>query len=557
MQDGRQVARALEEIAGLLSFAGEAKFRVKAYERAAAIVRTVAAELGVLVEQDRLRELEGVGTALSRQIQELWNTGSSEYLMRLRREHPEGAAELVQVEGLTPRRIRTLQAALGIRSVAELQAACKEERVREVRGFGKKTEARLCAACERWLERGGPEPRRLILSQALELAEHLQRELLAVVPEVQLAGAVRRGEETADEIELVIRGDRSRALQLLSELRRVLRVEYDAGIAHLSDGLPLKLHVALAGDIGTRLLVATGTTAHVEGVHARLASCGLAGHTFGTELEVYAAIGVPFVPPEQRAGKDELAAAARGELAELIELEAVRGAVHCHTHYSDGKNSVLEMATAAHARGMTYITITDHSASATYAGGVTIDRLKQQWDEIAAAQEQVPIRILRGTESDILADGQLDYPDAILERFDVIIASIHARHRLDRAAMTERLVRALSWPIFKIWGHALGRILEHRPAIDCDVPRVLDALANSRGAVEINADPHRLDLPSEWIPAARERGIPFVISVDAHSIRGFDVLRYGVMTARRGGVLRSETLNALAPDEFMRRVRPS
>jgi DNA polymerase (family 10) len=556
MQDNIQVARALEEIAGLLTFAGEGKFRVKAYEHAAEVVRTVGVELGNLVEQDRLRELEGIGSALSRQIQELWNTGGSEYLSRLRREHPDGAAELVQVDGLTPRRIRALQAALGVRSVGELHAACKQERVRQVRGFGKKTEARLCAACERWLGRGGPKPRRLILSQALQLAEALQRELLPVVPEVHVAGAVRRGEETIDELDLVIGGDVARALQHLSGSRRVLRVDPAAGVAHLSDGVSVKLHVAGASDLGTGLLVATGTAAHVEEVRAHLERRALTGHAFVTEGELYAAIGVPFIAPELRSGHGEIAAAGRGEFSDLIELEAVKGAVHCHTQYSDGKNSVLEMAAAAHARGMTYITITDHSPSANYAGGVTLDRLKQQWDEIDAAQEQTPIRILRGTESDILADGRLDYPDAVLERFDVIIASIHARHRLDHAAMTERLERALSWPVFKIWGHALGRILEHRPPIDCDVPRVLDVLARSRGAIEVNADPHRLDLPSAWIPAARERKIPFVISVDAHSTKGFDVLRYGVMTARRGGVLRSEVLNALPADEFARRVRP-
>lgn len=214
------------------------------------------------------------------------------------------------------------------------------------------------------------------------------------------------------------------------------------------------------------------------------------------------------------------------------------------------------MARAAHELGMKYITITDHSPSAHYARGVALDRLEAQWDEIAAAQEEVPIRILRGTESDILSDGSLDFPDSVLERFDVIIASIHARHRMDAHVMTARVARALSLPVFKIWGHALGRILNHRPPIECDVPRLLDELRASRGAVEINADPHRLDLPPAWIPAARERGIPFVISVDAHSTRGFGVLRYGVSMARRGGVRRKEVLNALPADAFASRVRP-
>jgi len=180
-----------------------------------------------------------------------------------------------------------------------------------------------------------------------------------------------------------------------------------------------------------------------------------------------------------------------------------------------------------------------------------------QWDEIAAAQESSPVRILRGTESDILADGSLDYPDSVLEGFDLVIASIHARHRMDRSAMTARLTRAMSLPIFKVWGHGLGRILNHRDAIDCDVSAVLDVLAGSPGAIELNSDPQRLDLPPEWIPAARERKIPFVISVDAHSTRGLGVLRYGVLMARRGGVLRSEVLNTEPAERFVALVRPT
>jgi DNA polymerase (family 10) len=555
MQNHDEVARSLDEIAGMLAFAGAPRFRSKAYERAAVIVRTVGAELATLIEQARLRELEGIGPTLTRQIEELWHTGRSDYLERLRREHPEGAAELVQVEGMTPRRIRALQAALGVRSAAELQAACKAERVRTVAGFGAKTEARLLEASERWLARGGPAPRRLLLAEASELGELLRRELLAVVPEVHLAGAVRRGEEVVDELEIVVVGDRARALQRLRELRQVWRLDEERGVAQLSAGATLKLRRA-GDDAGTQLLEATGTEAHVAAVRDRLGARGVTGATFASERELYAAIGVAFVPPELRSGGDELALAERGDFADLLELGHIAGAVHCHTEYSDGKSSVLEMAAAAHARGLKYITITDHSPSAHYAGGVTLDRLERQWDEIAAAEEQVPIRILRGTESDILADGQLDYPDAVLERFDIVIASIHARHRQDRSAMTERLVRAMSLPLFKIWGHGLGRILEHRPPIDCDVPRVLDALARAGGAVEINADPHRLDLPPAWIPAARERNIPFVISADAHSTRGLDVVRYGVTMARRGGVRRSEVLNTLPPEEFLQRVRP-
>jgi DNA polymerase (family 10) len=443
------------------------------------------------------------------------------------------------------------------------------ERVRGVRGFGEKIEGRLLDASERWLGRGEREPRPLLRAHALDLVAILQRELSSVVEMVCPAGALRRGEELLSELDLVVLGDIDAALRQLARLRHVVRVDPSRRSAQLSAGVPLVLHPT-APSIGNALLVATGNRAHVQAVCARAqiqrieiaggptpGPPGLPSRAFASEESLYAAIGLSWVPPELRQGAGEIEQAARGDFSDLIDIGDIQGMVHCHTSYSDGKNSVLEMASAAHALGMKYITITDHSPSAHYARGVTLERLEQQWDEIAAAQERVPIRILRGTESDILIDGSLDFPDAVLERFDVIIASIHARHRLDHQHMTERLVRAMSLPIFKIWGHGLGRILNHRPAIECDVLGVIDALAGARGAIELNADPHRLDLPASWIPAARERGVPFVISVDAHSTHGFDVLRHGITLARRGGVRKHEVLNTLPAEQFASRVRPA
>jgi DNA polymerase (family 10) len=214
------------------------------------------------------------------------------------------------------------------------------------------------------------------------------------------------------------------------------------------------------------------------------------------------------------------------------------------------------MAEAADARGARYLTVTDHSPTAYYAGGLTIDRLREQWDEIARVQETVKVRLLRGTESDILADGGLDYPDAVLEQLDVIIASIHGRYRMDAAAMTARLVRAMRLPVFKIWGHALGRLVLRRDPIACDVEAVLDAVAASKAAIEISGDPYRLDLPPAWIPAARRRGIRFVVSTDAHATTDLDNVDYGVAMARRGGVRRGEVLNALSAAEFRAAVHP-
>jgi DNA polymerase (family X) len=565
MQSTREVALALEEIASLLEFAGELRFKVNAYARAAEVVNTLGDELAPLVEQGRLRELEGIGGTLARQIEEIYNTGSSEYLERLRREQPPGVGELVQVQGLTPRRVRALHDALGIASVLELRDACATGRVREIRGFGAKTEAKLLAGCERWLTRGERAPDPVLLPRALELSALLQKRMSGPTDVVELVGALRRAEESVRELEFVVTGDPGRALERAAGLRQVLRTEPAQGLAHLTDALLLRLHPATPETLGNALVLHTGNAAHVDALLARSRARGIAFRAepgaatvtpFESEARLYEALDLALVPPELRHGRDELLTAEREGFSDLVALEDIQGLVHCHTTFSDGKNTILEMARAAHDLGMKYITITDHSPSAHYARGVALDRIQAQWDEIAAAEEQVPIRILRGTESDILSDGSLDFPDSVLERFDVIIASIHARHRMDGPAMTARLARALSLPVFKIWGHALGRILNHRPSIECDVPRLLDELAASRGAVEINADPHRLDLPPAWIPAVRERGIPFVVSVDAHSTRGFGVLRYGISMARRGGVRRAEVLNALPADAFAASVRP-
>jgi DNA polymerase (family 10) len=277
-----------------------------------------------------------------------------------------------------------------------------------------------------------------------------------------------------------------------------------------------------------------------------------------SEADIYRQLGMQYVPPELRENEGEIEAALAGDLPDdLILEENIVGMIHCHTTYSDGRNTVEEMAFAAEKMGMKYMTITDHSPTAHYARGLSVDTLKRQWDEISRVQERVKIKLLRGTESDILQDGGLDYPDSILEEFDVIIASIHNRYKLDEDGMTKRLLRAMRNPLFKIWGHPLGRLVQRRPPISCRVEEVLDAVARSTAAIEINGDPKRLDLEPKWIKEARKRPIRFVISTDAHSIEELQNLRFGVGMARRGGVRRSEVLNTLGLEAFKQAVRPA
>ena len=310
-------------------------------------------------------------------------------------------------------------------------------------------------------------------------------------------------------------------------------------------------------ELAATLLRATGSAAHVEHLErlARERGVALAGES---EEAIYSRLGLPFIPPELREDSGEIEAAIAGEVFDdLVTAGDLKGLVHCHTVYSDGQHTVEQMARAADALGMQYMTITDHSPSAAYAGGLTIDRLRAQWEEIARVQESVSVRLLRGTESDILADGSLDYPDAILEQLDVVIASIHRRHKMDANQMTERLKRTMGLPCFKIWGHALGRLIHSRPPVECRVEEVLDVAAASRAAVEINGDPRRLDLAPQWLRAARQRGLSFVVSTDAHSMAELVNIRYGVAMARRGWVRRGEVLNTRSATEFARSVAPA
>jgi DNA polymerase (family 10) len=303
----------------------------------------------------------------------------------------------------------------------------------------------------------------------------------------------------------------------------------------------------------------TGARAHVQHLDALAVQRGfeLAREEGTDEDVVYRRLGLPLLAPELREDQGEIEAALAGDdFHDLLATGDITGMVHCHTTHSDGRASIEEMARAAEAMGMSYLTITDHSPLASYAGGLTADGLTRQWEEIAAVQERVQIRLLRGTESDLLVDGALDYPDEVLERLDVIIGSVHNRFHLDEDEMTRRLVRAMRLPVFKIWGHPLGRLLLRREPLACRMDEVLDAAASSRVAIEINGDPYRLDLPPEHIRAARRRRIPFVVSVDAHAVADLQNLAYGVATARRGGVRRHEVLNTLPVEQFAAAVRP-
>jgi DNA polymerase (family X) len=567
MLDRFGVARALREIANLLEAQGANPFKVKAYERGARVVERLRDDLGTLVAEERLTQVAGIGPALAATIAELVLTGETGQLVKLRQGLPPGVQELLPVLSLS--KIKALHEALGIQGLADLEAAAREGRLRGVKGFGLRTEEKLLAEIAALKTRGDD----LLLHQATEEADRVLAYLRESpsVAQVEIAGAHRRRVEIVDRLELVVATQAPEAaLEHATRLPAAIQVmaRSDAEVSvRLAAGARVDVAATPGAGFPALLLGRTGSAAHLAGLTALAEKNGLtlddrrlsrAGRAVRvqSEAEIYERLGLCFIPPEMREGEGEIEWARDGDPARLVRQEDVQGMVHCHTTYSDGKNTVLEMARGAEALGMQYLTITDHSPTASYAGGLTLDRLKRQWDEIARAQEQVKVKLLRGTESDINADGSLDYPDRVLAELDVVIASVHNRHKMDADAMTERIVAAMRQPLFKVWGHAQGRLLNRRAPFDCHMEKILDVIAESKAAVEINGDPYRLDMEPRWVREARRRGIRFVISTDAHSVGALQNLRYGVDMARRGWLTRDEVLNTRPVAGFREAVRP-
>jgi DNA polymerase (family X) len=570
MRERFDIAADLREIARLLEIKGENSFKTEAYKRGARALENHEGDFDALVKTGRVKEIAGIGNALAAIIEEIYGTGECWMLQQLRDGLPSGVIELSAVPGLNLKKIIALHDALRIESIADLKAACQEGLVSKIKGFGLKSQAKLLSDME---SLDTPKDGAVLLHHALEEAERILLHLRAgpELIEAGFAGALRRRKETIRQICIVAASEQSKAV-----LDRFLRFptlahtdELDESrcLGRLAGGLQAELTVVAPEDYAAALHARTGSRRHIAKLQdlARSKATTLypeaptsgGGHTsIGSENEIYRRLGLQYIPPEMREDEGEIEIAGDGMLPQPIELADIRGMTHCHTVYSDGRNSIEQMALAAEAMGMTYLTITDHSPSAHYAGGVGIDRLRAQWDEIARVQQRVKIKLLKGTESDICEDGSLDYPDHVLEKFDIIIASIHARHKMDSEQMTERLLRALKLPFFKIWGHPLGRLIGSRPPLACRMEAVLDTIAESNCAVEVNGDPHRLDLEPQWIRAARTRGIKCIVSTDAHSIGGLANLHYGVSTARRGWLTRDEVLNTLDAEDFMRAVHP-
>lgn len=567
-----EIAAALLEISSLLRLKEKEPFRAKAYARAAEAVAEAGANFPELVKQNRLTEIKGIGTSLAGIIREFHTTGRAALLEDLRAEFPQGMVALSKIGGLTKEKIRTLNTALGISTLDDLKAALEAGKIRELAGFGIKSEAALRDQIAKFAQ----PSESMLLINALRVGERLLEFMRTFkgVERVDLAGSARRWNETVSTIRVTaLVASQSAAVKHFLGFPTITDVEQktpDFAAVMLNEGVRATISVASAAEYWNLLHHETGSTSYETAIGRIAGTKGLQltprkllpvgkrkSLKVESEADIYRHLDMQFIPPELRDDDSQIKSALAGEIPkDLIKAEHIKGMVHCHTTYSDGRNSVEEMALAAQSMGIEYMTITDHSPTAFYAGGLKVDRLKKQWEEIDRVQERVSIKLLRGTESDILQDGGLDYPDSILEKFDVIIASIHNRYKLDEAAMTKRIISAMKNPLFKIWGHPLGRLVLRRPPISCRIEEILDVIAKSRAIIEISGDPHRLDLEPRWIKEARKRRIKFVISTDAHSISDLRNLQFGIGMARRAGTTSREVLNTRGVGAFRKAVKP-
>jgi DNA polymerase (family X) len=544
----QQVAKLLREYARRTALRGGNPYRAKAYARAADSVAALVEPLDRIVAEDRLTDVPGIGEAIADIVAKLHRTGTHPSLEKLRKEVPDGVLELLSVPGLKPEKALRLHNDLGISSIAELEAAAKDDRIRKAKGLGAALQTKILQNLA--IARSGAG--RLHIHRAAALLQNGAASLKAAHPKLKritIAGDFRRGCELVGDMSIVA--------------ERSVSEESDEDAT--TEGL--KLRIVERKRFGAALLFATGSAAHLEGLRAIAAAKGLRldpeglhkglGAVAVEERDIYRALGLPYIEPELREGRGEIERALKNELPELIADADLKGILHCHTDASDGTETLETMAKATLDRGFQYFGVADHSKSAHYAGGLSVEEIDLQHKEADRLNKRYgrDFRILKGIESDILADGSLDYPEDVLERFDFVVASIHGRFKLDRKAQTERLLRAVANPYTTIIGHMTGRQLQRRPGYEIDVETVLRACARHDVAVEINAHPWRLDLDWRWHQAALDLGCMLSINPDAHSIPELDHMHWGVKMARKGGVSADRVLNAMPLGEFMRHLK--
>ncbi len=564
--DRPAIVRALRDIALLLQLKGENAFRCRAYEVAADRLAGVSEDLGALIAEGKLQNLPGIGPALAEKITEMATTGRMLFLDSLHAEFPPRILELLKLPDLGPRKVAALWHELQIGDIDSLEAACRDQRLRSLRGFGARSEEKILSGIALYRRSGS----RRRLNEVLPVAEELVDRLSSTpgVLRASIAGSVRRFCETAADVDIIASAaEPGPVLEAFAHQPQVAQVlgsgESKCSVRLLANDLQADLRVLPDHDFATALHHFTGSKAHHIRLRGLAQDRGLKISEWGVhrgeeklhvddEESLYRLLEMQYVPPELREDWGEVDAAREHRLPmDLVTQADILGNVHSHSTWSDGRNSLEEMARAAQALGLRYLTVTEHSQSASYARGLKPDDLKRQWDEIDRINSELKgFRLLRGSEVDILETGELDFPEALLEQLEVVIASVHARFQMDEDQMTKRVLRAFDNPFTQILGHPTGRLINSREPYPLRMEEVLDRAAEKGVALEVNGNPHRLDLKAEHVRTALERGVKLVVSTDAHSTTELGHLKYSVGTARKGWARKQDVLNTLPLDQF-------
>ena len=561
--DRKTAARALRKAAALLEVQGENVHRIRALANASRIVERVEGNLDALVESGEILQIKGVGKGTAAFLEQLAAGERPEILVEVERAVPAGVREMLGIPGLGPKKVRALWRDLGLGSVGELEYACRENRLVELSGFGAKTQEKLIDSI-RFARAAGH--RRLVSeawAEAMRVASALKE--IGAVEDVLPVGEVRRYLETVGSLDFVVTavGETSMGDALAGLLNQVRQNDAGQFNGVTEDGFAVRVWVVPPSETAAASLWSTGSDDHLRALAGRAESAGLRLDESGLwrgdarvecadEHAMYEALGCQWVAPELREGEDEVERAAAGTLPELVVLEDLLGVLHNHTTDSDGAATLEEMAAAARGHGWSFFGVADHSPVASYANGVSAERLRDQWRRIDDLNASLPgFRIVKGIEADILTDGSLDIPEGCEEGLEYVVASVHSAFRLAEEVQTERLVRAVSHPACRVLGHPTGRLLLARPGYAVDLDRVLEACAEHGVAVEINASPYRLDLDWRWARRALDLGLKLAINPDAHSTAGFDDVRWGVAVARKAGATAADLINCSDIEEFL------
>lgn len=559
MASAKEAAIFIEEYGVLLELSGANAFRVRAYTNAVRTLEMLETPLDALIAAGTLGEVKGIGKSVGELVLEFADTGTATAYEELRASVPDGLLDMLRVPGLGPRKIIAIREALGIEDLDALALACGDGKLAELKGFGKKTQENILKGIEYIRAHRGRFRADVARESTQTLFDTLQA--LPQTQRIEVAGSLRRAKETVKDVDFVVSANEpqviSDAFVAHPAVAEITAQGETKSSVRLNNGMQVDLRVVPDGEFPYILHHFTGSKEHNVALRARAQGQGLKINEYGLyrgeervecvdETAFFAAMGLAYIPPELREGLGEIEAAAENALPELLTAADIRGMLHVHSTYSDGADSIEAMALAVRERGYDYLGMADHSQAAAYAGGLNVDAVKRQWDEIARLNEKLaPFRIFKGIESDILGDGSLDYTDDILEQFEYIVVSVHSQFNLDRAKMTARIIRAIEHPCATIVGHLTGRLLLDREGYDVDVDQIIEAAARCGVAIEINAHPARLDIDWRHVKKARDHGVQIAVNTDAHSTGGLDNLPYGIGIARKGWLRAKDVLNAL------------